>query len=198
MNINDYEADKFDNKTWLKDVFDKQTSVMHKYADIEGMPDWPLNVNTREGQKWFKDFLWRTTEEMMESLEAYRQSDMVHTIEELADALHFYVEFCILAGLDHIWADKVLWTSKAKINDDVEANYLETVYQLGLIGNTLKNKPWKQTEMLTDENKFQVIVNRAFVALINTFIAHGCSYEDIHSYYTRKNKVNQFRQGSKY
>lgn len=199
MNINDFEADEFNKESWLDEVFARQTGVMLKYQEIEGMPNWPFNINTRESQKWIKDFLWRTTEELMESLEAYKNLDMDHTIEELADGLHFLTELCILAGKDSKWAfDSLTGNNTYNIAGSTIGCYTEAVYWLGMVGNTLKNKPWKQTEMLTDENKFDSCLRNAFYALIEVFKEHGKVEEDIYNYYTRKNKVNQFRQRSNY
>ena len=177
---------------------------MEKYAEIEQMPQWPLNVNTREGQKWFKDFLWRTSEEIAESFEAYVLKNETHTIEELADALHFFVELLILAGFDATWARKQLDRFSADDNTvyaastDIEPAYLAAHYWLGMVGNTLKNKPWKQTEILTDEKKFERMLSNAFLAIIDVFQANGADFNVIHSFYTRKNQVNQFRQRSNY
>ena len=170
---------------------------MQKYAEIEKMPQWPLNVNTREGQKWFKDFLWRTTEEIAESYEAYLAGDDTHTIEELADALHFFTELLILAGFDSKWARKQLEGQEPN-KVPVEIAYLNAHFWLGMVGNTLKNKPWKQTEMLTDEVKFEQMMSRSFCALLQTFYVHGANNNVIHSFYTRKNQVNQFRVRSRY
>lgn len=200
MNILDFEAGEFNKETWLDDVFAKQLSVTRKYAEIEGMPDFPMNVNTRVGQKWFKDFLWRTTEEIAESYEACLVDDEVHTIEELADALHFFTELCIIAGFDSKWAAAQLENSTRMSADkeNIMLAYLNAHYWLGMVGNTLKNKPWKQTEMLTDEVKFEKMLSNSFKALIDVFTVNGADFETIHSYYTRKNQVNQFRQKSKY
>lgn len=201
MNILDFQAPDFNEATWLEEVFEKQLGVMKKYADIEGMPEWPMNVNTREGQKWFKDFLWRTTEEIAESYEAYLDGHETHTIEELADALHFFTELLILAGFDAAWARTQLsrielstWTPET----DVDQAYLKAHFWLGMVGNTLKNKPWKQTEMLTDEKKFEQMLSNSFCALISAFYVHGANDNVIHSFYTRKNEVNKFRQRSNY
>lgn len=200
MNILDFQAPDFKEETWLEEVFEKQLGVMHKYAEIEKMPQWPLNVNTREGQKWFKDFLWRTTEEIAESYEAFREGNQTHTIEELADALHFFVELLILAGFDAKWARDQIFTRDPEMDvpEAVNNAYLQAHFWLGMVGNTLKNKPWKQTEMLTDEKKFEEMMSRSFCALLQTFYVHGANNNVIHSFYTRKNQVNQFRQRSNY
>lgn len=200
MNILDFQASDFDEKTWLEEVFEKQLGVMRKYAEIEKMPDWPLNVNTREGQKWFKDFLWRTTEEIAESYEAFLNGDETHTIEELADALHFFVELLILAGFDVKWAREQIWNNDpmADVPQTAAEAYLKAHFWLGMVGNTLKNKPWKQTEMLTDEKKFEQMLANSLRALLQAFYVHGANDNVIHSFYTRKNQVNQFRQRSNY
>lgn len=200
MNILDFQAPDFKAETWLEEVFEKQLAVMHKYAEIEKMPEWPLNVNTREGQKWFKDFLWRTTEEIAESYEAFQDGHETHTIEELADALHFFVELLILAGFDAKWARDQMWNNDPTQNvpEAVNQAYLQAHFWLGMVGNTLKNKPWKQTEMLTDEKKFEQMLANSFLALLQVFYAHGANDNVIHSFYTRKNEVNKFRQRSNY
>lgn len=198
MNILDFEASDFNEKTWLEEVFEKQTAVMEKYAEIEGMPEWPMDVNTRVGQRWFKDFLWRTTEEIAESYEAFLGGDQTHTIEELADALHFFTELMILSGFDAKWARDQLWSADMSIHETVASAYLDAHFRLGMIGNTLKNKPWKQTEILTDEKKFEQMMSLAFVAILKTFYVHGANDNVIHSFYTRKNEVNRFRQRSNY
>lgn len=200
MNIRDFEAPEFTSE-WLKDIFEKQTALIDKYAEIEGMPEYPMNINTREGQKWIKDFLWRTTEEMAESYEAYcMEQNEEHTIEELIDGLHFFVELIIIAGKDWEWAREQLDTSHPVPlqRNGRPAAYWQTVYYLGLVGNTLKNKPWKQTEMMTDENKFYANLGMAFKSLFECLAKMGADEQVVYNYYTRKNQVNQFRQRSNY
>ena len=213
MNINDYKAPAF-HKDWLKDIFDKQQKLIDKYKDIEKMPDLPVNINTREGQKWIKDFLWRTSEEVAESYEAYEKiasngfkprsnkitkQHKVHQIEELIDALHFIVELLIITDKDWKWARGYLDDLEeldSPIND--EEAYLQIFYKLGLVGNTLKNKPWKQTEIPTDENKFDKLLGEAFHSLFACLEYFGANEEKVYDYYCRKNQVNQFRQRSAY
>ncbi len=100
VNINDVDAGKNPIKS-ISDLFAHQLELYNKYKEIEGM-DWEgnlVNLHTLEGQKWIKDFLWRTTEELGESFESHLIGDLDHTIEELADALHFFIETCIISGI---------------------------------------------------------------------------------------------------
>lgn len=200
MNINDFKSEEF-TPNWLEQIFEKQTALIEKYAEIEGMPEWPVSIHTKVGQRWIKDFLWRTTEELAESYEAYAMDgNKVHTIEELIDALHFFVELIILAGKDWTWAREQLDTATpVPINMDGKPSaYWQVSYYLGLVGNTLKNKPWKQTEMPTDEEKFYGNLGKAFKSLFECLKAQGADEKVVFDYYCRKNQVNQFRQRSNY
>lgn len=194
MNIRDFDAEAMP-KNWMEVIFQKQAELVEKYKEIEGMDEVPVNIHTKKGQRWLKDFMWRTTEELAESFEALEMGDSEHAIEELADALHFLVELVILSGKDHNFVGdkfgKDDWSFPAHA-------YWNATYRIGLIGNTLKNKPWKQTEMPTDENKFYANLREAFDALINVFYNLSCTNDDIFNYYTRKQQVNKFRQRSKY
>lgn len=217
MNIHDFQAAEF-TPNWLDHIFEKQNALIVKYAEIEKMPSVPMSIHTREGQKWIKDFLWRVTEEMAESFEAFimlgaetsnpetadhskMEAHITHNIEELIDALHFLVELIIIAGKDAAWCRELLDNK----NDGIEMNieypaqaYWAVTYYLGMVGNTLKNKPWKQTEMPTDEEKFYKNLGLAFKALFICFETMDADEAQVFSFYDRKNQVNQFRQRSNY
>lgn len=212
MNIHDFEAPEF-NENWLEDIFEKQNALIVKYADIEQMPPVPMSIHTREGQKWIKDFLWRVTEEMAESFEAFvmlgkevdnqekMEAHITHNIEELVDALHFIVELIIIVGKDAKWAREILDAEDLGIELASEypaQSYWAVTYYLGMVGNCLKNKPWKQTEMPTDGDKFYDNLGKAFKALFNCFATMDADERMVFSFYTRKNQVNQFRQRSNY
>lgn len=206
MNIDDVDAGENPIKS-LEDIFAHQRELYLKYKEMEGM-DWAgdtVNIHTLKGQKWLKDFLWRTTEELAESFEAHISNDEngeKHAIEELADALHFFIEFCILAGItpEDLFSLESLDPELgiAGEHQSVISQYWHATYALGLIGNTLKNKPWKKHQMKTDENKFKDLTKRAFIELIDCFFIHKVKPEGIYDFYFRKNAVNQFRQRSNY
>ena len=64
---------------------------------------------------------------------------------------------------------------------------------------TLKNwKAWKETEMETDVDHFKEELIDALHFYIEACILAGISARDVHDIYFKKNKVNQFRQRSKY
>jgi len=73
-----------------------------------------------------------------------------------------------------------------------------TVEELSEATNCLKNKPWKQTEMVTDKVHYYEELADAFHFLVELFITSGMTAEDLARVYHRKHAVNQFRQESKY
>lgn len=228
MNVNDYQAANDDVPCMLKDIFDRQTELMHKYHPIEkanGLllaEDIPLNLHDRMAQYRIKDMAWRVTEEMAEATGALEDHpDLVdHFHEELSDAMHFLVELFISVGIDSTsfaacessgdrltgsYAEAV-YDNKARTKydftvgdvDQIRIHSWKVIHELGQGMNCLKNKPWKQSHMLTDVPKFRSYMVRAFYAFLRLCAVSGMSDKDVYGMYTRKNQVNQFRQRSKY
>lgn len=223
MNILDYKGDEFHHDTWIRDMWDRQYNVYLKYKQIEKMPENFGSIQTRETQRWVKDFINRVNEEVAESYESIRDPNMqvlvkkeirneegefqvieydIHRSEELADALHFYLEMLIIIGKTPEWLIKTfeeyVQRGRRVYVDDIILNYWEVSYQLGMLGNCLKLKPWKQDEVLTDLDKVDHQLKEVFFALLDVFAANGNDHNDIYDLYTRKNQVNQFRQKSGY
>ncbi len=119
MNITDVEfvkevsneAQDFD---FLLKIFERQLELMDKYHKIEKKngclitPDVPVDLHSHTGQHRLKDFAWRVTEELGEAMNCLKNkpwketpmaTDVQHYKEEIADALHFFVELCILSGI---------------------------------------------------------------------------------------------------
>ncbi len=193
MNINDIESETVVPVDIMAAIFEKQMELVVKYKDIEGMGDLldtrETNINTAKGQKWIKDFAWRTTEELCEAIEA-KEISKEHYIEEITDALHFLTELTLIAGYKSDICDMLLPTDNR--------HEMEVVYALGLMCNCLKNKPWKQTQMLTDREKFEKYLRQAWKRIIGIYLASGYGRTDIYILYMKKHGVNQFRIRSKY
>lgn len=206
INILDYEGDEFNSDTWLDVMYQKQLNVAIKYKDIEGLPQWPLSLDPKSSQVVFKDFLYRISEELSESYETEvdestkvfdEDGTELHAIEELADALHFYLELLIYVGIKPERLKK--WYSEYEYKEiSVDKAYLMAQFRIGMSGQQLHNKPWKTDMIRTDVNKFVTCLKELFFALLDVFRSQGASDEIIFNRYTRKNKVNQFRQKSKY
>lgn len=114
MNIHDAEEEKVEGDQ-LEAIFNRQRVLMEKYHHIEkekGLlqtEDVPVDLNDHMGQARLKDFAWRITEELGEAMNCLKNkpwkktqmmTDTVHYYEEIIDAFHFFVELCILSGMD--------------------------------------------------------------------------------------------------
>jgi hypothetical protein len=73
-----------------------------------------------------------------------------------------------------------------------------TIEEMMEAANTLKNKPWKQSEVLTDSLHFYEEMGDALHFFIEACITSGMTAEDLARIYHRKAAVNHFRQDSRY
>ena len=252
--------------TAFADMFDLQKVLLNQYINIESLPDYPIDINTKSAQTLIKDFASRIIEELGEGVESYIiMMDMFHQgideeemiphlqnfNEEISDTLHFWLELMIYSGYEteHLmkWLDKYTegtyrgydqldswikvagliveqelamkrlpcrWVVKDHMLKDeflrggrqlsierknLMKQYLwDITYSLQIARNTLKNKPWKQTQMMTDVNQYEESMVNTCLALFKFFYFAGFTKESIYVIYYKKNKVNQFRQRSKY
>ena len=114
MNVLDAEKEQITGDM-LETIFNRQKELMKKYHKIErdsGLlqtESVPVSLNSRFGQARLKDFAWRITEELGEAMnclknkpwkQTHMETDRVHFEEEIIDALHFFIEMCILIGFD--------------------------------------------------------------------------------------------------
>lgn len=86
-----------------------------------------------------------------------------------------------------------------------EERYLEfkkclwdITYHLNIARNFLKNKPWKQSQMMTDEINFQREIVEAFIDLLGAYAIINLDSESLFYIYFKKNQVNSFRIRSNY
>lgn len=70
--------------------------------------------------------------------------------------------------------------------------------EIGEAMNTLKNKPWKQTQMETDVTHYLEEIVDAFHFFIELCILSGFTAESLTAIYLKKSLVNKFRQRSAY
>lgn len=196
-------------------IFERQKELMNKYHDIEKRSgllqteDCPVNLNDKGGQARIKDFAWRVMEEVGEALDA--RNDFEHYVEELIDGLHFLTELTILTGYtpeDIVWdnpnGNDLLLTlynqnylGNSPVKNTMEILVTDLVRDLGMMCNCLKNKPWKQTNMLTDVNEFLHKL-RCVWADYFSILSLSLSPQAIVEVYFKKSQVNKFRQRSNY
>jgi len=114
----------------LEAIFQKQRELLEKFHEIEAShgllpdPNIPVNLETHQGQAVIKSRAWNVTEELAEAMNELKNRpwkqktypvDLEAFYEELVDALHFFVELCILSGLS---AQDLFdrYMGKAKVN----------------------------------------------------------------------------------
>lgn len=269
---------------YLEAIYSLQKELIDHYVGIEGLPQYPLDVNTKKNQLLIKDFVGRVIEELAEGYESFKlvgeiteknqlwfngdyNNEYVQMLnhlqnanEEQADALHFMVELLIFANIqpedidsycNKIYDDLnqhtltlttntlhkagMIGYSMLKVDNgsevttpvlnllslldsdkdtslikggslyssssylEMKSNMWDVVYHLNIARNYLKNKPWKQSQMMTNESAFQEELVKAFIKLIGYFYTLGLNdLEDIYTLYFKKQRVNKFRIHSNY
>ena len=71
------------------------------------------------------------------------------------------------------------------------------IMHIGMTCNCLKNKPWKQSNMITDKEAFYKSLGETWISYISILVVTMGS-EEICDTYLRKSQVNKFRQRSNY
>lgn len=93
----------------LEDIFEKQKQFMEELRLNEKLPEWPIDLQTKMGQRLIKETIFNMIEELAEAsftlknkvhkLSDDRAVDLDHYREELGDALAFFIEVCVLSGI---------------------------------------------------------------------------------------------------
>lgn len=189
------------------------------FGIVDGRGD--FDINDRYWQSLLKDFSYRVTEELTESAEAYalhlesteetfgetNAVHFTHAVEELIDSLHFMTEYCIVIGLTPKEmklpedADKLEHIHEYKpvnLGKHHTAYYFDVIYNMGVASNLLKQRPWKNAHLITDEDRYYMWMTRAYFSLIHLLKYMGVSPEGIYEMYTKKNSVNNWRINSGY
>ena len=266
----------------LEFIYDKGKEQLLQYMNVENLPGYPLDVNTRKSQVILKDFIGRVIEELFEGYESVKEAievldpvgfntdllskkdyvDVLNSIqnanEEQADALGFYVtlfvysnilpediyEYCRQAyGKSIISLNEVLslGASRLYLKDTIDStnhrypilddHWLDTVYgdnsistraamaeympgfnsmssceldtqmcQLWLVimelnnaRNLLKNRPWKQTEVMTKEIDFQESLVKSLIYYLGYLADRGFDQNKLVTLFNRKQALNMWR-----
>jgi NTP pyrophosphatase (non-canonical NTP hydrolase) len=225
VNITDISEDKIPEGDMLEEMFKRQGELLEKYHPIEQAAGFHTKVWTdtfslddKYDQYLLKDFAWRVTEELGEAALAYKEKgNSPHTQEEMADALHFLIELNLWAGVDHVLFYNSICQGATKPDSCsrlefcfrmsagqslVEVTFRDVLFlvveYLAEAMNTLKQKPWKQTHMLTDKQVFHKALKNANMAFLIACAHLHMTPGDLSNMYFKKSEVNKFRIGSKY
>ena len=271
---------------YLEKIYELQKELVDHYVKIEGLPPYPIDVNTKKSQVIIKDFVGRVIEELAEGYESmllidelsvknlnwsYNYSSiefnqcinhLQNVSEEMADAMHFMTELLIYVniqpedilayikketgskfeslfrnvgnynniidiamtygtalfygtmdvscvGLDLLkvegteyLTDPELYRAAHIYNHNFFYQYKEALwdvtYHLNIARNFLKNKPWKQSQMMTDEIRFQAEIVKGFIKMMGAFSLIDITPENLFHIYFKKNRANAFRIRSNY
>lgn len=244
----------------LTKIYELQSVLIDEYIKIEGLPSYPLGLHSKTSQLLIKDFSARIVEELGECYESWEEATRLYSsdgsmdisaikkalqnmVEELSDALHFFVEYNIYIGIKpenilgiqnveggeelEYMLERLPTATNIPFYDEIPKNPIQGIdsdnpfykagnqinqytdhllinlmwgvtYSLQKARNTLKNKPWKQTEMLTDVKLLKNNSIEGFLNLVCIFYILGFDNKDIFEIYFKKNCVNLFRIRSKY
>ena len=118
VNIKDVEIINVPVGAPLLAIFEAQRKLMLRYHSIEertmgAAPALPakqmVDLDSYALQARLKDMAFRCISEIVEATECLKNkpwketpmtTDTSHFFEEISDAFHFFIEFCITAGLD--------------------------------------------------------------------------------------------------
>lgn len=195
----------------LQQVFDRQRELMNKYHEIEAKSgifnyqdeNVPVDIQSIAGQARIKHLAWYTVEEIAEALDGKTQEDQQ---EEFSDALHFFVELCIVSGynsevfgpLSSIFY-RVKKFAVGTSHDFIARSTTRFIHALGNAMNRLKNKPWKQTPVSVDRAAYDAWILLSMYHLIEIAWALGIEKpQDLVDLYMGKAKINQQRQEDGY
>lgn len=216
-------------KDMLDLIFERQHGLAIKYLPVEkenGLLQteiFPGDLDDRFSQARMKDFAWRVQEELYEALDALviHKDNLTHFIEEMIDSIHFFVELCLFCDYDtntikEFYSipdneDKLKYLVGLASQVDKQSGEMDQAVPTALlvsatigqsIGNAmnrLKNKPWKQTHMVTDKEAFKVNLLSAWLGFFRVLCnKYGLTAEDVFTCYFKKSEVNKFRIESKY
>ena len=93
----------------LEDMFDRQKNFMNILISADKMPEYPIDLTSKYGQRQIKEMVWNLVEELAEAsftlknrmhrFTDHTDMDFEHYREELGDALAFFLEICIFSNI---------------------------------------------------------------------------------------------------
>lgn len=216
-----------DGQDRLDLMFKRQHELAIKYTPIEKANGlllteyFPGVLDDRKCQARMKDMAWRVTEELTEATEALvlHPNNPEHFIEEMIDSVHFFIELCLFCGysvesirkffnategvdtLDHLLevSNQTTNIENIKLFPMSLIIYTMILQPLGQAMNKLKNKPWKQSHMVTDVEAFEANMMAVWVGYVRVLCTVAeLSPQNIFEFYFKKSEVNKFRMRSGY
>lgn len=192
----------------LEEIFNHQATLTKKFHGIVSEKGLlvhsyhiPMSPSTWEGSLLLHQTLHWFNLEIGEALYA---SDLSHRPEEIIDALHFLVEFCLICGIKpaDLLVEETEYplayilqasTDDIFIFDDSDSNLRFTILAALRVAEVLKNKPWKQSLREIDRKAFLERVRGIWYWWGASARTAGLTSEDVYSRYLQKNEENHRR-----
>ena len=191
MNINDFQPFL---PSW-EEIVSKQADLELQFESGLAERIAEFDINCFEDQELFKAYCWRITEELCEAIEAIREKDMVHTSEELIDALNFTLNLYRLCGVEV--TDPVVY-SAMEAKATVDGYIFEIIYKINLAANCLKNRSWRSSQYMVDLYVFEPRLLAILPCIMQVFRVLGIDEAEVRSLWSLKYQVNKFRVETKY
>lgn len=93
----------------LGEIFRRQRELMDALIAEDKLPEYPVDITSKYGQRQIKELTFAMIEEMTEGTYILKNRphrftdhtdvDFAHFREELGDALAYFVEICVFAGI---------------------------------------------------------------------------------------------------
>lgn len=93
----------------LVDIFRRQKEFMDMLVMADKLPEYPIDITTKHGQRMLKEINGELVGELYEAMYILKNKshrftdhtdvDFEHFREELGDALAYFVEICAMAGI---------------------------------------------------------------------------------------------------
>lgn len=94
----------------LDKAFVLQNEFMQLLLEHDRMPEYPIDLTTKPGQRFIRECAFNCIAELMEATVTLKNKmhrltddteiDFPHYKEELGDAFAFFIEICILSGIN--------------------------------------------------------------------------------------------------
>lgn|SRR5574337_234923 len=93
----------------LEKAFSLQREFMDMLVENDKLPEYPVDLTTKPGQRLIKETVWNMVEELAEASFTLKNRmhklsddtalDFPHYLEELGDAFAYFIEICHLSGI---------------------------------------------------------------------------------------------------
>lgn len=173
----------------------------------------PWEVDSRKDQEEFRLLAWRYTEELVEAQNTWFQPHspqrMLEYREEMADALHFFVEICLATGIgpDELCTGIFAVAPECRDRLDFSFKMVGSHYEAPMVSDTwfeairavalammrFKQRPWRIDYRPTDRAGFMMAMHLAWFSFVRACIYSNITAEELYHAYFRKAKTNDQR-----